>query len=327
MNCKLVILYLLWTSCFNSSYAQITDTSFLLPPSIENSAIRNMELADSFSVAGDSINASRHFSKIDPYFFISTNRTLATIDSGFVGYLLTSQARKEYKKVFTRAYQTERTEAYQTFKVMLEEDQTTRRKLSWCKDSISCTEIEQIMVRTDSFHFEYLYNYVRKNGWPTYENGSFFAEIIAMHDARHMQSYLPYIKRAVIAGYSSSRFYYNILNRAKPSKIEHLRNHKNKLTFDVSYALKGHEATAAQIKEIQKAVVDCGPIKHQYFVYESADEKDYRNFMSMSENQYYWLAWDILVKINDAQKSSVPYSFLYSETISKQNKLKVILVD
>jgi hypothetical protein len=326
MNCKLFILYLLWTSCFNSSYAQITDANFLLPPFIENSAIRNMELADSFSVAGDSINASRHFSKIDPYFFISTNRTLETIDSGFAAYLLTSQAMKEYRKVFTRAYQTERTEAYRTFKVMLEEDQTTRRKLSWCKDSILCTEMEQILVRTDSFHFEYLYKYVRNNGWPTYENGSFFAEIIAIHDGKHMQFYLPHIKRAVIAGYSSSRFYSNILNRAKPSKFEQLRNHKNKLTFDVSYVLKGKEASAAQIKEIQKAVVDCGPIKHQYIVYESADEKDYRKFMSMSQNQNYWLAWHILVEIGHSQKSNVPYSFLYSETISKQNKLKVILV-
>ncbi len=315
-----------------SSNGQAPDTAFVLPPLTVNSAIVNMALADSFSEAGDSINASKYYLKTDPFFFVSSGRTKETIDSDFVNYLLTRQAKAAYRAIFARAYNAERTVAYNVFKTMLAADQAVRHKLSSCRDSFSRAVVERQMKQTDSPHFEYLYNYVQKNGWPTYENGAMYAEVIAMHDGKHMQYYLPHIKRAVLKGNSCPDFYYNILNRARPSNVEQLRSYRNKVSFDISYVLKGYPASDTQTKEIQKAVRECGPIKRVYFLYEAADEKGFKDFMDMSKDENYWLAWDIYVEIGRAQRkynqqeNKRAYDFLYSQADRKQPRLVVYLV-
>ncbi len=216
---------------------------------------------------------------------------------------------------------------------MIDEDQAVRKKLSICTDSFSRSIAEKQMMKTDTPHFQYLHDYVEKNGWPTYKDGSMFAQIIAMHDWKYIQYYLPHIKKSVITGNSSSRFYYNILNRAKPSDIDKLRSYKNKVSFDISYVLKGNSATAIQINDIQKTVVECSPIIYQYFVYESADKKDFKDFMEMTKDQNYWLAWYILAKVSRARmemtggpQENMPYNFLFSQTNGKQKKLTLFLL-
>jgi len=332
MKPTLALLCLLLAALSLSSKAQVTDAALSLPPLTVYSSVTNMMLADSFSAVGDSLNASRYYLKIDPFFFVSSDKTPETIDSGFANYLLTVQAKEEYRKIFAKAYNAERTEAYKTFKVMWSEDQAIRNKLSRCRDSFSRSVFEQKMAQTDSPHFEYLYSYVKKNGWPTYENGSMFADVIALHDWKYMEYYLPFIKKSVIKGNSSPAFYNHIVNRARPSNLKTLLANKSKFSIDISYVLKGHKASPAQIEKIQKAVWDCGPIKGVCFVYESADKKDFSDFMKMGKDDNYWLAWDILVYVEDAQnkgisvRKDVPYDFLYSESISKQQKLTVYLL-
>jgi hypothetical protein len=316
------------------SYSQVVDTGSALPPLKVNSAIRNMTLADSFSTAGDSINASRYYLKIDPYFFVSTNKTNESLEASFADYLLTRQARDEYRKIFAAAYNGERTEAYKTFKAMFAEDQAMRNKHSTCGDSFSCAVLERKVTETDSPHFEYLYNYVKQNGWPTYENGSRFAEIIAMHDGQHMQYYLPHVKRSVIKGNSGSSFYYNLLNRAKPMYIDQLRSHKNKVSFDVSYVLKGNKMSPAQEQEIQNAIQKYGPITFIYFVYESANEKDFKDFINGGYDGTYWIAWHMMVFIQKYQREKTKFGsdkdegwyFAYSPIEGEQKRLTVFLM-
>ncbi len=328
---RLFLLLFLLIYLTPNSNAQDYDSAFALPPTIINSAIRNMELADSFSTIGDSINASKYYLKIDPYFFVSSNRTEATIDSSFVNYLLTNDAIAEYRNIFAKAYTSERTAAYKTFKTMFKEDQAIRYKLDRCDDSLSCAVFRQRMIRTDSPHFEYLHSYVKQNGWPNYENGAMFAEIIAMHDYKYMDYYLPFIKKSVIAGNSGLNFYEGILNRAKPSNLKKLYSYKRKRYFDISYVLSGTPASPAQVVEIKNAVLEYGPIRHEYFVFESANKKDFDDFLGFVKNDDYWLAWHIMVDIDRIQEKcagvyrNIPFTFLYHKVDSKHKRLKMYL--
>ena len=313
--------------------AQVTDTAFILPHYIPNCTITNMELADSFSATGDSINASRYYLKTDPYFFISSGRTVETAESGYTGYLLTKQAKLEYTKLFTAAFNKPRAASFIKFRSMLQADQLARHKLSSCADSFSCSMLEKQMALTDAPHFEYLYNYVQKYGWADYVHGAMFAEVIAMHDGPHMQYYLPFIKKAVTEGKSCARFYYNLLNRAKPSGLEGLKMYTNKIHFDISYILKGSIPTPAQKEAIIKAVQECGPIKAQHYVYESASQQDFTDFMGQLKDKYYWNLWDyILVTVARAENKqwpslrNIPYFFNYSKTVTRQKKLTLYLV-
>lgn len=303
--------------------------------SVITTTIRSLELADSFSKVRDSVNVSINLLKVDPYFLISCNATLTTIDSDLAGYLLTAQAKNDYRSKFVEAYTKVRTVSFLAFKSMAEEDQMVRKSLAKCNDSLSRSIYKAKMGKTDSLHFDYLYAYVKKHGWPTYENGCMYAEIIAMHDGIHMNEYLAYISNAMKRGYSSERFYYSLLNRAKPSTLEALSGYKDKTTFDVSDVVKGKRASVKQINDMRKSAMECGPIKHLYFVYEANDKKEFEDFMNASEGalQNYWLAWDILVQLEQTNKDklqhtakNISYDFLFSKSVNKQSKLILFMV-
>lgn len=296
-----------------------------LPAVLPNSAIRHLELADSFSLIGDSVRSAEHFLKIDPFFFVSINYTVAKMKSVTVERHIPATAAKMYLRKFETAFNAKRTEPFTVFKKMLEEDQMVRRKLNACSDSPSCSILEHEMQKTDSPHFEYLYQYVVRNGWPSYETGAAFAEIIAMHDFQHMRFYLPYVRKDVLNGGSSPRFYNNLKNRAYPSDLAKLDSYRNKRKFDVSCILKGNKPSATMQNEIITAVASFRPIKHQYFVFESASEARFKEFMHGDKNgnhEIYWIAWDLLVSVDQAQNGNMPYSFLYSE---KQGPDRLVL--
>ncbi|MBL7691993.1 MAG: hypothetical protein JNM41_10395 [Flavipsychrobacter sp.] len=301
------------------------DTIMELPAVLPNSAIRNLEISDSFSRMGDSVRSAEFYLKIDPFFFVSSNYTIGKMESALKEFRLPKAAAQTYREIFAKAYNAKRTEPYTVFRRMLEEDQMVRRKLGACADSLSCAILEWQMQKTDSPHFEYLYQYVIRNGWPSYEDGAAFAEIIAMHDFQHMRLYLPYIRREVISGRSSSRFYDNLKNRAYPSNLAKLDSYRNKKRFDVSCILKGSKPSATLLNEIISAVTSFKPIKHQYFVFESASEEHFKEFMhgdKSGNHEIYWKAWDLLVSISQAHNDNIPYSFLYSE---KQGPDKLVL--
>jgi deferrochelatase/peroxidase EfeB len=81
--------------------------------------------------------------------------------------------------------------------------------------------------------------------------------------------------------------------------------------------------------------VECGGAKHLYFVYEARNEKEFKDFMNAGEDklQQYWLAWDLIVHIEQTIKDKLqqttrntPYDFLFSETSIKQNRLMLYVV-
>jgi hypothetical protein len=113
-------------------------------------------LADSFSKRNDSIKASEHFLKINPFLFISEeNATPNTLDTIFSSFALTAQARKQYKKIFDSVYRKPRTKTYKLFAKMLKADQEVRHRLDSIQNETSEKLPPEFLNKVDSPHFEY----------------------------------------------------------------------------------------------------------------------------------------------------------------------------
>jgi len=149
------------------SYAQEKfDTALISRNQVRNTPFVNLEIADSFSTKGDSINASASFLKVDPYYLMMQGITPEDLDKEFAKHSITINAQKTYRERFTKTFSTPRTEIYKQLAKMFEEDQATRDKVAKCKDSFSYVVYENRMAHSDSIHFVWLYNYVQKSGWP-----------------------------------------------------------------------------------------------------------------------------------------------------------------
>lgn len=190
-----VLIFLL---AYCSVYAQSKQQNITTPPTSMWSYYR---LADSFSKRNDSIKASENFLKINPFLFISEgNVTPHTLDTIFTSFALTAQARKRYKKIFDSVYRKPRTKTYKLFANILKADQEVRNRLDSIQNETSEKLPPEFLNKVDSPHFEYLYQYVKSKGWPTIENGSLQASIIALHDHQRHWFYLPIVRKAVLDG-------------------------------------------------------------------------------------------------------------------------------
>jgi hypothetical protein len=233
-------------------------------------------LADSLSAAGDNINAGVAFLKVDPYYFIRNGQTPKNIDTFLAALSLTSLVKQDYKARFMEVWNKPKSGAYETFRAMFYEDQEVRTKLGYSVDSASITFFEKKEMATDTAHFAYLHAYVQKNGWPSIENGSLYAWIIAVHDHQHLDYYMPIIKKAVLDGAVPIEAYKTIGNKRASWRegFEHqLLNAKNKAVIDLS-CLFQYTLPDQVILKIQKAVNAHCPITYEALVYESNDKKD-----------------------------------------------------
>ncbi len=95
MRYKLVLLLLLLINTTLVSNAQDYDSAYTLPPTIKNSAIRNIELADSFSKIRGSVSASPKASP-GP----EGTDTFVEYDSDSTTYLLLEPTSKKKFNVF-----------------------------------------------------------------------------------------------------------------------------------------------------------------------------------------------------------------------------------
>lgn len=313
------------------------DTTLISMNQVRNSTSASYFLADSFSIKGDSIHASECFLKINPYYLMINGTTIENLDKELSKYLLTADARNKYKNLFVKTYNTPQTEVSKKLMEMYLEDQSTRYKFAKGNDSLTNAVFEKQMMQADSIHFKWLYNYVQKNGWPTMANGSGYASIIVLHDPEHFCYYLPYLKKAVFNNDEDYKLYNNVLRRCRKPSFEFLlTKYKYKISFDISYALKGKEPTEQQLDTMRRAVKDHLPIKYIYIVYESKNKKNYLKFLddaaSYYKNESYWIMWRIAVNLVDYQRDllhldeQAPFSDTYSETIKDIPKLKLYLL-
>lgn len=179
----------------------------------DNSPFNYFRLADSCSKRGDSICASKYFLQIDAYYFMSywgaAPHSLVPIYDEFS---LTAAARARYGKIFDSVYLLPRSKAFRRFGMMYKQDQAIRARLSNSIDSFPDELGRRMMKVVDSPHFEALYKYVKAKGWPTLQNGSLYAEIIAIHDHERHGYYLPIVAQAVRDGKLPEATYKTIYN-------------------------------------------------------------------------------------------------------------------
>ncbi|HXS37650.1 MAG TPA: hypothetical protein VN721_13180 [Flavipsychrobacter sp.] len=239
---------------------------------IAKSTFGYVHLTDSFSIKNDSVNASINMLKIDPYYFISGLGEPTPIETiiNERKFHLTLQAKKDYRNIYAKALNSPKSPSYKKFKAMAEEDQLTRKRLDKCADSITFQILNNKMIATDSAHFNYLYNYVQKNGWPTLSNGSLYAAIIAIHDHAHHSFYFPYMEKAIVAGQlglEPLQLIYEWMTTNFETKD--LLNYPKKIPFDVTSILK--DQLPSSLQRIEYFTKKYCPV-HLYFVYEFAPD-------------------------------------------------------
>ncbi len=263
------------------SFGQTTDSSLYIPDHLlRNTTFTHYTLADSFSKAGDSVNASAHFVKVNPYILIDYVQP-AALETFFARYLLTNAARNEYRRKYEQVYNAPKTEPYKKFKAMFEEDQDVRNKLDTCSNDTICGRLKNLMRTTDTAHFAWLYNYVAKNGWPTIENGSMYAIYIALHDHAKYNHYIPILKKAVLAGIAAPGVYVGILANYSGSKFidpNKMLELLNSLKFDVSMLLRNTLPDSVTYRRINNAIRNHCHIKFFALIYEANDERQYEKF-------------------------------------------------
>ena len=264
-----VIIFLL---AYCSVYAQSKQQIITSPPTSMFSYYR---LADSFTSRKDTIKASEYFLKINPYFFMSDGgATPKTIDTIFASFALTSQAKKRYKKIFDSVYRKPRTQLYKTFAKMLQEDQAIRHRLDSIENNTSEKLPPDFLNKVDSPHFEYLYQYVNSKGWPSIENGSLQASIIALHDHQRHWFYLSIVRKAVLDGifeqstYELMKSYFLGKNTQLWENIVATSNHAK---IDISSTINFKIPDTATINKISTAIKLHCPIKEVFWVYETSN--------------------------------------------------------
>jgi hypothetical protein len=252
----------------------------LLPtPSKKNCTLFDYyNLTMKYSLNGDSINASSCLLKINPYYFLcEEDATKETIDSIISKFLITKETKAVYRRMFAKIFDTPKTKAFLEFKTILKEDQEIRNKIDDCKDSSTCTKFWKQMRTIDSMHFTYLRKYILRYGWPNLENGSLYAQIIALHNHRGYDYLMPIIKSAVSTGlvapstYNAMEYY----KKKERQRFETISFGEKSMVIDCSYILDGIEPDHVSFRLIKELTEQRCPIKRVYTVFEVCDSNEY----------------------------------------------------
>lgn len=135
------------------------------------------------------------------------------------------------------------------------------------------------MWSKDSIHVKYLRAYIQKyKQWPTFEDGSSFAYMIAWHDRMYADFYIPLLREAIKSGDASSVWYNNFIDFKKSNGVNLLKvlKYPKKIAIDVSCLLQDIYP-GKEIAAIDKAIKEHCPIKDIYFVVYSRDKKAFND--------------------------------------------------
>jgi len=212
-------------------------------------------MADSCARRGDSACAAFHFLQVDPLLILYYDVAPDSLPKLFDRMRLPAATRAQYAALFTEMLAAPRSAAYTDFKRMRDEDQTLRTVRSRCGDSLTCARAAQRMRVADSAHFEALYDYVRQHGWPSVADGGLYAQVLAIHDHKRHEYYIPIIQEAVANGSAQLNLLDLMMQWRSQKSPEQLRQYLDTATrrvFDVSSMLG--EVLPASLPRIQKAL-------------------------------------------------------------------------
>ncbi len=273
---KSLFIFLLVSTFLSSKvidcFGQPDSTSNLVSVSRKylSSPLRYYYLADSYSRHHDTIKTEFFLLKTNPYYLLWEWRNTSLPDSILSKFALSPNARKVLNANYTSALKEPKTKAYTRFENMAIEDQKVRNQLSECIDSADCSRLSMRMRKDDSAHFNFLYSYVSKNGWPSIKNGSLNACLIAIHDHEHHNFYLPYISKAVEDGQAPlSTFrlitYWNSMSLSNKMQQKIIDTTTKKYAFNITEVLSLRLPYSLQ--SIQTIIKKHCPVKLRFVFY------------------------------------------------------------
>jgi len=230
--------------------------------------------------------------------------------------LRTESLRENARKTFAAAYAKERngkrSAFYTSFYNMTVEDQAVRNNMDKCADTTSCRLLAQRMRVTDSIHAAYLYGYVQQNGWPTLENGSMPAMLLAIHDHAHHTFYKPYIQAAVLKGQAdlSGLMLINmfIKNSTSDGALEKALATGNVIKYNISEMLT--DRMPAALARIQKKVKElCGTQYKYIYLFDTPREVEYEDWTTKEQHTQN----DIIIRFQKELQPFCKTSFIYDE--------------
>lgn len=233
------------------------------------STIANFQKAYKYSIIDDSNTASKYLLMTNPYYLVWEWRGSKQPDTFLSKINITEETRNTILRVYDSTINIQKSEVYKTFEEMAVEDQELRKRHKRCGDTFTCRKIGQMVRAADSSHFAYLHNYVEKYGWPTIENGSMNATLLAIHDHARHDFYMPYLKDAVLKGQvdiGALKLINEFLRKRMSFDHEMIKKMiatKSHLVFDVSEILI--ESLPNVLPRIQKAFSDGCKEKFEYY--------------------------------------------------------------
>ncbi|MBS1778595.1 MAG: hypothetical protein JST70_04680 [Bacteroidetes bacterium] len=242
-----------------------------LAAAFEQSPIADYQRFFHWSKLHDTAKASEYLLKTNPYLLMWEWADATNADSMLRTESLTENARKTFAAAYAKERNGKRSASYTSFYNMTVEDQAVRNSMDKCADTTSCRLLARRMRVTDSIHAAYLYSYVQQNGWPTLENGSMPAMLLAIHDHAHHTFYKPYIQAAVLKGQAdlSGLMLINmfIKNNTSDGALEKALATGNVIKYNISEMLT--DRMPAALGRIQKKVKElCGTrYRRQYIFY------------------------------------------------------------
>lgn len=305
MLLQVLIMPVLAQTADTLTAAEIT----LLEQGMKNSSFGYFYKADSFSRRKDSLNAGKWLMKINPYYMSWLCKEPKTTADIYKHLLLTDSVKEKYTQLYESALAA-KSEPYARLQEMKNEDQHIRELLEKCDDSITCAIVNKRMRYTDSVHFDYLYNYVSKNGWPSINDGSLYACLIAIHDHPHHDFYIEAIKKGIIAGqapFEPLKLLYAWKQHRGPVDLKRHLDTSRKRVFNVSSLMKQQlPSSLPRIRAVMKNNCDA----KFYVTVEVRNQSDYDKWTAKF---FSWRKHDVLEQLFDTLKDSCPKRFSKSD--------------
>jgi len=292
MGWRLITILILLFFCNSLAYSQDTLTKgeiSIIEKAYSTSQMTYLGRAIHFSQMKDTAKASEWFVKVNPYLLFYEWRNTTQPDTFLEKYLLTEDARKQVNKKYLAAYNAPKSASYSNFDKMADEDQQIRFMLEHCDDKKTIEKLNRKLRISDSVHFMYLYSYVKTNGWPSLENGSMPATLLAIHDHIHHTFYFPYLKKAVIDGqadYGAVQIIntYFSMKRLGIDDFKRMLDTSEKISFDISNVL--NDKLPLNMSKIVDVFHNyCGQSTKIYIVFETTRER-YEDWMAPRRYQH-----------------------------------------
>lgn len=282
------ILLLLLSLSFVSR-AQGDDDSAAIEKAYHNSQMIYLAQAGSYAAKKDTAKVRAYLMKVNPYQLLYQWDNTTAPDTFLWKYPLAPAAREEIAKKYLDVLNGPKSAAYTMFNKMADEDQQFRHMIEHMDDERTMQSMDLKMHISDSVHAAYLYSYVKQNGWPSLENGSMPATLLAIHDHRNHEFYLPYLRKAVMNGQadiSALRLIQLWMTSGKSYEgLQQMLDTSKKISFNVSSML--NDQLPASMPRIQKAIQKyCKQKFKTYLVFETNKAQIAESWTAKREHQY-----------------------------------------